>query len=307
MKAIRINGYREVPTVHEMSIPSIKSDQVLVRVQAAALNPFDVFIASGQGSEVFPVTFPHTLGVDLAGVVARVGESVTQWEVGDEIVACADLSLGGALAEFVVLPADACVALPPDFSPTEGAAIPTAGSTAWHALFSVAHLLEGETILIHGGAGGVGSFAIQFAHKAGARVITTATGDGLALAKQLGADQVIDYKVEDFTAVVSNVDVVLDLIGGETQARSYDVLRSGGRLVSAVMPPNEHLAAERGVTASMLFIVSYRNRLNEVVQAVADQAVKVVLDQVSPFMDFEKAWSRQSSGHARGKIVVTLV
>lgn len=305
MKAVRVHFHNETPVVEETPIPEIDDDEILVRVQAAALNPLDVLLVSGFAARFFTIKLPLTLSSDFAGTVERIGSAVSQWKPGDSVIAWAEAGTSGGLAEFAAVPASACVALPSSLTAAEGAAIPTAGSTAWHALFSVAKLRVGETVLIHGGAGGVGSFAVQFAHKAGARVIATASGDGLDLVRRLGADQVIDYKTQDFTTVVSDVDVVLDLIGDETQVRSYEVLRKGGRLVSTAMPPDEALAKADGVSASIFYAKSYSNRLGEVVAAVQEQGVEVVINCNVPLEAFDEAWARQTSGRARGKIVVT--
>lgn len=306
MKAIRIHHFNDTPAIEDAPVPNVGHDQVLVRVQAAALNPLDALVVSGVAQRFFDLALPITLGTDFAGTVERVGAAVTQWKAGDRVIGWADASTSGGLAEFAVVPASACVPLPSGLSAIEGAAIPTAGITAWHALFSVAGLRAGETVLIHGGAGGVGSFAVQFASKAGARVIATASGDGLGLVRSHGADVVVDYKAQDFAAAVSNVDVVLDLVGGDTQTRSYAVLRTGGRLVSTAMPPDQATAEALGVTASIIYAKPYANRLGELASAIFEQGTKVVIDRTLPIDDFHEGWARLTSGRARGKIVVSL-
>ncbi|HDR9872818.1 TPA: NADP-dependent oxidoreductase [Burkholderia cenocepacia] len=306
MKSIRIHGYNEMPTINDVPIPDVAPDGVLIKVLAAALNPLDQLLVSGGAADFFPVTFPYTVGMDLAGVIERVGESVTQWKVGDPVIAWTAPWSGGALAEFISVPEVSCAALPPGLSPVQGCAIPTAASTAWHALFSIARVQSGETVLVHAGAGGVGSFAVQFARKAGARVIATATGNGVELVRRLGADQVIDYKSQDLVESLDYVDVVLDLVGGETQMKSFDVLRAGGRLVSTVTLPDQALAAARHVTADLLFVVQHMSRLSEVVDAVAQDGVEVVVDVAVPLSTFDAAWAKKSAGGARGKVVVSL-
>lgn len=306
MKAVRIHNFGDAPRIEDSPMPDIGPDDVLVRVQAAALNPLDALVASGIARQFFDIKLPLTLATDFAGVVERVGAAVTEWKAGDRVIAWADASVSGGLAEFAAVPSKACASLPTALSPAEGAAIPTAGVTAWHALFSAAGLKAGETVLIHAGAGGVGGFAIQFAVIAGARVIATASGDGLALARRLGADQVVDYRTQDFATAVSGVDVVLDLVGGETQTRSYSVLRPGGRLVSATMPPDQALAQAHGVTASIFYAKPYADRLGELVAAIVDNKVEIVIDRQTSMSAFDEAWARQTSGRARGKIVVSL-
>jgi len=308
MKAVRIHTYNQVPAVEVAPIPTIADDEILVRVQAAALNPLDALVVSGIAARFFTVTLPLTLSTDFAGTVERVGSAVSRYKPGDAVIAWADAGTSGGLAEFAAVHASNCVALPSGMTAAEGAAIPTAGSTAWHALFSAAKLQPGETVLIHGGAGGVGSFAVQFAHKAGARVIATASGDGLELMRRLGVHEVIDYKSQDFAAIVTDIDVVLDLVGGDTQARSYSVLRKGGRLVStaATTPPDEAVAKMHGVSASMFYAKPYADRLGEVVACVHENGVEVIIDRNVPLEAFDDAWSRLSSGRGRGKIVVSL-
>lgn len=306
MKAVRIHNFGDAPRIEDAPMPDVAPDGVLVRVQAAALNPLDALVASGIARQFFDLEPPLTLATDFAGVVERVGAAVTEWKAGDRVIAWTDASLSGGLAEFAVAPARACVALPPALSAAEGAAIPTAGITAWHALFSAAGLKAGETVLIHAGAGGVGGFAVQFARMAGARVIATASGDGLGLARGLGADQVIDYRAQDFAAAVSGADVVLDLVGGETQTRSYSVLRPGGRLVSATMPPDQALAQAHGVTASMFYAKPYAAGLSDLVTTIVDNKVEIIIDRLTPTAAFGEAWARQTSGRARGKVVVSL-
>ena len=306
MKAIRIHDFNAAPAIEDVPVPDLAPGQVLVRVHAAALNPLDALVASGVARQFFDITLPITLATDFAGTIERVGSAVTEWNVGDRVIAWADAGTSGGLAQFAAIPAGACVALPTSLSFAQGAAIPTAGITAWHALFSVAGLKSGETVLIHAGAGGVGSFAVQFAKQAGARVIATASGDGLAQAGSLGADEVIDYATQDFTEHVSGADVVLDLVGGETQLRSFGVLRKEGRLVSTAMPPDPAAAHARGVSASMFYAKPYANRLGELVTAIATQGVQVVIDRDVSLDSFTEAWTRLTSRQARGKIVVHL-
>lgn len=304
MKAIRIHGFANSPLIEDIPTPDIGPEDVLVRVEAAALNPLDGLVASGVARQFFKIDLPITLGTDFAGTIECIGEAVTRWNVGDRVIACVDAGSGGGLADFAVAPASACVPLPDALSAAQGSAIPTAGITAWHALFSNAGLKAGETLLIHAAAGGVGSFAVQFACMAGAHVIATASGDGLAMAYALGAEKVIDYQNEDFTRLTSDVDVVLDLVGGETQSRSYRTLRTGGRLVSTVMPPDEAEAREHGVTASMFYAKPFIYRLGELVTMVTEQNLKVVIDRTVAFERFDEAWKHQLSGRARGKIIV---
>jgi NADPH:quinone reductase-like Zn-dependent oxidoreductase len=306
MKAIRIDNFNDAPAVRDVPVPEVADDQVLVRVEATALNPLDTLVVSGVAKHFFDIQLPITLATDFAGTIERVGSEVTHWKAGDRVIAWADAGASGGLAEFAAVPATACVALPPGLSAAEGAGIPTAATTAWHALFSAAGLKKGETVLIHAAAGGVGSFAVQFASRAGARVIATASGDGLALAQRLGANEVIHYRERDFASMVSGVDVVLDLVGGETQQRSLGVLRTGGRLVSTVTPPDEAAATARGVAAGIFYAKPFSDRLDELVKTIVAQSVQVTIDRAVPFDSFSEAWARLTSRQARGKVVVRL-
>jgi len=306
MKAARLHEYGAAPMMEEAPIPDVGPDEVLLRVKAASLNPLDNKLQSGAMHGFFPLAFPSIIGTDLAGTVERTGSGVTRWHAGDKVVARLDPTKGGALAEFAVLPASYLAAAPTEVSLEETAGIPTAAGTAWQALFEVAGLKSGQTILIHAGAGGVGSFAIQLAHAAGARVIATASGPGLQIARRLGADQVIDYKAEDFGDKVSGVDVVLDTIGGETQLKSFGVLKAGGALVTTVSPPDEALAKSHSVTATFVFHQSDASRLEKIVDRLNAGKLEVLVDRTVPFAEFADAFAYQASGRARGKIILAL-
>lgn len=282
------------------------ADEVLVRVAAASLNPLDVLLHGGKRREVFPLTFPYTPGTDLAGTVERAGPLAARWRPGDRVVARLDPTRGGALADYAMVPATYLAAIPSHVSFDAAAAVPTAAGTAWQALFDVAHLTRGQTVLIHAGAGGVGSFAIQLARLAGARVVATASGDGIELARQLGADRVIDYRAENFADHLSDVDVVLDTLGGETQQRSFGVMRAGGILVALAAPPDEALAKAHQVNAVRIAHQSHGSRLGLIAGLLDAGLLKALIDRRVPFENLRDAFAHQASGRARGKIVVTL-
>lgn len=277
---------------------------MLVRVAAAALNPLDVQMQRGVMHDVFPVAFPYTLGTGLAGTIEQVGTDVAGWGIGDRVVARTDPPAGGAFARAAVVPATHLARLPAAVPVEQAAGLPTAAGTAQQALFEVAGLTSGQTVLIHAGAGGVGSFAIQLARGAGARVIATASGDGLAIARRLGADQVIDYQSQPFEDAVSDVDVVLDTVGGDTQQRSFGMLRRGGYLAATTAPPDAALARAHGVGASFVFHASDAARLAGLVERVAAGALTVLVDRTLPLDRFDEAFARQASARARGKIVL---
>ncbi len=306
MRAVRIHEYGAPLLLEEVQVPDIGPDEVLVRVKAASLNPLDVQLHSGKMHGFFPLAFPGTMGTDLAGTVERAGSLATRWQQGDKVVARLDPTKGGALAEFAVVPASYLAAAPAKVSLEETAGIPTAAGTVWQALFEVANLKHGQTVLVHAGAGGVGSFAIQLARAAGARVIATASGSGVELARQLGADQVIDYRSERFEDMLSDIDVVLDTVRDDTQQRSFGVLRSGGTLVSTTSPPDEALAKAHNVTATFVFHQSDGSRLAKIVERLDAGTLKVLVDRTVPLRDFDGAFEHQASGRARGKIIVAV-
>jgi NADPH:quinone reductase-like Zn-dependent oxidoreductase len=306
MKAVRIHGYNEQPTVEEVDTPAVGDTDVLVRVAAAALNPLDTQMQTGKMHGFFPVEFPYTIGTDLAGTIEQVGVGVTGWSVGDRVVVRTDPPRGGAMAEFAVVPASYLVKMSGSASFEQAAAVPTAAGTAYQALHEVAGLKAGQTLLVHAGAGGVGSSAIQIARQAGARVVATASGDGLEIARRLGANQVIDYQSERFEDKVADVDVVLDTIGGDTQQRSFDVLRAGGYLAATTAPPDEALAKAHGVNASFVFHGSDAARLGKVIDLLGAGALTMLVDRTAPLAAFDAAFQHQASGRARGKIIVTM-
>lgn len=306
MKAARIHGYNTQPVIEDAATPVIGATDVLVRVTASALNPLDTKMQQGLMHGFFPLDFPYTIGTDLAGSVEQVGSDATDWRTGDLVVARTDPPRGGALAELAVVPATYLAKAPASVSAREAVGVPTGAGTAWQALFEVAGLKSGQTILVHAGAGGVGSFAIQLARHAGARVIATASGDGLDIARRLGADQVIDYRSERFEDRLSDLDVVLDTIGGDTQQRSFGVLRAGGTLAATASPPDEALAKAHGVTASFVFHQSAATRLIKILGMIDAGTLKVLVDRVVSLNEFASAFGYQASGCARGKIIVTL-
>lgn len=305
MKSIILAAYEQTPSLAEIAIPEPNENQVRIRVKAAALNPLDVKLQLGVLHGYFPLTFPSQLGTDLAGIIEKTGSLTSRWRAGDRVIARLDPTQGGAFSDYAVVSEDQLALIPEDMQFNAAAGIPTAAATAWQALAETAKLTTGQTVLVHAGAGGVGSFAIQLARALGARVVATASGDGIEIARGLGADQVIDYRTDDFATAVSDVDVVFDTVGGETQLRSFEILRSGGKLVSVVSPPEEALAAAHRVDGSFVFHASNGQRLAEVVKQIKGADSTVLIDSVSGLEDFANAFARQASGRARGKIIVT--
>src|SRR5437588_6240672 len=247
MKAIRIHEYGDADTLKLEEIPrlSIADDQILVRVHDAGVNPIDWKIRQGYLKQVMPAQFPLTIGQDFAGEVAERGKGVDGFKVGDRVFGFAQ----GTYAEYVVAPKSTVAAIPNLIEFATAAALPTAGSTALQIVRQVVDARPGMSILIHGAAGGVGSFASQIAKSFGAHVIGTATGTDIEYLKSLGLDEVIDYKHERFEDKAGQPDAVVDLVGGETLARSYGVVKPGGLLATTVQPIDESLATQRGIRA----------------------------------------------------------
>ncbi len=296
MKAVRIGGYGATPAIAEVALPTLGPGDVLVRIAGASLNPLDVKLQGGMMQAVFPLTFPYVAGTDLSGTVERVGTEVTQWREGDRVIARLDPTQGGAFAEYAAVPAALLAPAPATIALADAAGIPTAAGTAWQALFETARLQPGHDLLVHAGAGGVGSFAIQLGAKAGARVVATASGEGTAIARRLGADQVIDYRVEDFSRL-DGIDVVLDTIGGPTLDASFGVLRPGGTLITIPQPVDDP-------RATFVHHQSDGGRLRWIAGRIDECGLAVLVDRRAGFEDIADAFARQASGRARGKIIL---
>ncbi|WP_225625884.1 NADP-dependent oxidoreductase [Streptomyces werraensis] len=303
MKALQFTAYGDRPVVTEIPDPVPGPGEVLVRVAGAALNPLDIKIGAGHVQEFFPVTFPLTVGTDLAGTVERLGSGVTGWSVGDTVLTRTDPTAGGAVADYAVVPATSLVPAPTTVSLAKAAGLATAAATAWQAVHEIAKLKAGQKVLVHAGAGGVGSFVIQLARRVGAHVVTTASEAAAELVRKLGADETIDYTSVDFRTAVCDVDVVVDSVGGETEARSLDVLKPGGLLVSLPVPPDFDRAAARGLRAEFLFHASDTERLTKVV-ALASEDLDIVVDRVVPLSNAVEAFDHLADGHAKGKVIV---
>ncbi len=305
MKAVQIAQYGDTPALVEVPQPSPGPNEVLVRVAGAATNPLDIKIAAGYMHDFFPVHFPYTLGTDVSGTVVKVGGDVTGWSDGDQVVARLDPSQGGAFAEFVAVPADQLVTAPASIPLFLASGAATAAATAWQALTEVANVQAGQRVLIHAGAGGVGSFAVQLAGRMNAHVVTTASKTGIKIAKDLGAAEVLDYTAKPFQTQVSDIDVVIDTVGGETEELSLDVLRPGGLLVAVPIPPDSERAVARGMRAEFVFHASDAARLNTVVRLI-DDGLRVLLDRTVDLADAPQALTYLADGHAKGKVIIAM-
>ncbi|WP_432026294.1 NADP-dependent oxidoreductase [Streptomyces sp. 1222.5] len=309
MKAVVIHRYGQVGDVVDVTdipTPSPGPDEVLVKVRAAGVNPIDHLIVKGfMGAGEPP--WPVVIGSEAAGVVVATGTAVTRFAVGDEVFARLDPRKGGAFAEFVGVH-DSLVATKPASLSFEGAAsLPLVGLTAWQALTEQATVGEGSRVLIHGGAGGVGSVAVQIAKSLGAEVIATASTDSVELVRGLGADRVIDYRTEQFDELVSDVDVVLDTVGGQAQKRSFRVLKPGGTLVSIVpIAEADARKAEWKVEARSFFMHPDGAQLTHLADLVRDGRLRPLLQNVFPLDAAADALTSVERGGARGKTVISV-
>ncbi|MFD5752022.1 NADP-dependent oxidoreductase [Streptomyces sp. NPDC127033] len=252
MRAFTIERYGDSDggRIAETPDPLVGAEDVLIRVSAASVNPLDLRIRGGDFKTILPYRLPLVLGNDLAGVVVRVGPSVTGFAVGDEVYARPDKDRIGAFAELIAVHQDDVAAKPATLTMEEAASLPLVALTAWQALVERARVHPGQKVLIHAGSGGVGTIAIQLAKHLGAHVVTTASTAKIDLVRKLGADIVVDYKKQDFETVLDDYDVVLDPLGGETLKKSLRVLKPGGKVISIVGPPDPAFARELGANAA---------------------------------------------------------
>jgi NADPH:quinone reductase-like Zn-dependent oxidoreductase len=308
MKAVRIHefGGADVLKLEDVAVPTPARDEVLVRVRAAAVNPIDWKVRSGATRAWLDVKLPMTLGCDIAGVVEETGADVGEFKKGDAVYGTLNLARGGGYAEFAIAKENE-IALKPTSVDFKAAASLCAGAlTAWQALFDTAKLDAGQIVLIHAAAGGVGSLAVQLAKWKGARVFATASARNAEFVKNLGADEFIDYTTTRFETVAKNVDVVLDTIGGETQARSLAVLKPRGWLVSIVNAPSAEEAAKHNVHATMISMANNAAQLVEIARLVDEGLLKPTVETVLPLAEARRAHELSESGRARGKIVLQI-
>ena len=308
MKAARIHAYGTIADIliEDMPDPAPGLDDVLIRVEAAALNPLENKLIAGYLKGFFPLAFPYTLGTDLAGTVVATGRLVATVKPGDRVIARTDPTVGGAFAELAAVPARLVVPVPRNIPLASLAGLLTAAASAWQALFEAAAIQPGQSVLVHAGAGGVGSFAVQLARLAGADVTATASAANLDLVRSLGAEEVIDYRSQDFATVVKAVDLVIDTIGGETLERSLGIIRPGGKLVGLSAPFDTEAAKARGIDAQFLFHQSDAGRLAAVAALVAEGRLQSIIGKEFALSDTALALRLLSKGSARGKTLLRL-
>ena len=304
MKAIVFDQYGGPEVLHYVDVPDpvARAGEVLVDVYAASVNGADYKVRRGSGP--YKVHFPHILGRDFSGVISAAGPGVQDLTVGDPVFGVLDRGKEGAYAEKLVIEA-AIIARKPDWlAHVDAAALGLAGITALWAIEDTARLRSGETILIHGGAGGVANLAIQLAHHLGAKVITTASAANHEYVKSLGADQVIDYNAQDFTLATEPCDVVFDTVGGDTHVRSYKVLKQGGRLVWIAPPPEGFVPTRRDVVSERPAVLRDRPHLQRILQRVEAGSLKVPPMQRFPLDQAAQAHRISEGRHLRGKLVL---
>jgi NADPH:quinone reductase-like Zn-dependent oxidoreductase len=304
---IREFGGPDVLQVAEVPRPSPGPGEILVRVHAAAINPVDTQARAHGDRSVAHVRLPYVPGFDLSGVVAEVGEGVTRFAPGDAVYAMLHLRRGGAYAEYAIVLDTEAAPKPARASHAEAASLPLVALTAWQALFDTADLQPGETVLIHAGAGGVGSVAVQLAKWRGARVIATASQRNHEFLRSLGADVVIDYTTQRFEDVARDVDVVLDPIGGETQVRSLDTLRDGGRLVGLLGLTRAAQNPDRGIQATAILVDPHSAQLSHIATLVDDGNVRPIVSHLFTLDQAPEAHRQSETRRTRGKIVLEVV
>jgi NADPH:quinone reductase-like Zn-dependent oxidoreductase len=308
MMAWRVHefGPPNVMTFERVLRPDPGTGEVLVKVEAAGVGPWDGWIRAGKSA--LPQPLPLTLGSDLSGEIVAVGPGVSGLRVGDPVYGVTNPQFVGAYAEYAVASAAMVYRKPSSLTYIEAASVPVIAVTAWQALFDQAQLQAGETVVIHGAAGNVGAYAVQLARRAGLRTIGTAATDDIATVRNLGANTVIDFRIQRFEEQVRDADAVIDLVGGATQTRSFQILRRGGKLISAVSRPDQHLAQSRGVEAAFFLVNVTSQHLAEIASLIDGGSLRTRVGAVLPLADAREAHFILEGvrPHPKGKIVLTV-
>lgn len=307
MKALTLNGYDGLASLRfaEVATPEPGPNDVLVKMKAASVNPVDTKIARGYGGPS-QRPLPHVLGRDGAGTVVKVGSAVTGFKPGDEVYGVADAGRWGTFAEYAVMPAATLAQRPAGLSESDAGSIPIAGLSAWAGIVSTGKLAKGQRVLIHAGAGGVGSFAVQLAKHLGATVAATAGSKNVEFVRSLGADQVIDYTKTDFSTQIKDVDLVFDLIGGEVRFKSFPVLKAGGVISHISVPPMTQAPPRSDVEVKPAPVKYDTALLDQIAALVKSKAVQPTVTEVFPFSDALKSFEHVMTGHARGKVMLDM-
>ena len=306
MKAIVVHEYGgpEVLKYEDVPRPVPKENEILVKVIAAGVNPVDSAARSQKFAQSLNIKLPAIPGYDIAGVVEKTGATVTKLKAGDPVYAYIALDKGGGYAEYALATEKETSPKPKSLSCAAAAAVPLVSLTAWQALIDTAKLSAGQTVLIHGGSGGVGSFAIQIAKARGAKVFATASTPNQDLLKQLGADVAIDYTKQKFEDVAKDVDVVLDSVGKDTLARSYGIVKKGGIIVSLVAQPDQAELDKHWIRGAPLGVEPNSDELAEITKLIDERKIKVIVSQTLPLAEAAKAQAQADTHHTRGKIVL---
>ena len=305
MKAIQIKNYGDSSTLQivETAKPTIEKNQVLIKIKASSINPVDIKIRMGYLAAMLPKTFPMVLGWEASGIIEAVGDQVQDLKIGDEVYTMPNFMQGGTYAEYVAVNGNEVALKPTTISFEKASTVPMVAGAAYTSLVKVAQVSSGQKILIHGAAGAVGTYAVQMAKEKGLYVIGTASGAGLELLKNLGADEVIDYTTTDFSTAVNDLDVVLDLVGGETLEKSYNIIKKGGILVSTVMPPSADKATELGISVAMTNTMPDVAMLNEIATLIDAGKLQVQEPILSTLDNAQADHLTIENRTAKGKIV----
>jgi NADPH:quinone reductase-like Zn-dependent oxidoreductase len=304
MKAIVAHQYGDSNVLRYENCPRPEPNwnEALVRVIASGVNPADPLVVSGKYAKAFGTHLPLIPGYDIAGIVEKVGGGITKFKVGDAVYAYA--LFGGGWAEYALTNEDEAAPKPKSLTFVEAAAVPLAALTAWQALVDTAKISAGQTVLIHGGSGGVGSFAIQIAKARGAKVIATASTPNQDLLKGLGADVAIDYTKTKFEEVAKDVDVVLDPVGKDTLERSYGVVKKGGIILSLVSDVDRAELDKHGIRGTPISVKPNATELAEITEMIEQKKVRPIVSQLFPLSEGAKADAKAETHHTRGKMVI---
>ena len=288
MKAVRLLEYGGQLVFSDVPTPTIASDEVLVKIKSTAVNHIDLVKASGTARQILPINLPWIPGHEFSGVVEQIGADVAAYAPGDAVFGVSGM---GAYAEYLAVKPAVIARKPSNLSFEEAASVPVASQTAWQGIFTQGHLEKGQTILIHGGAGAVGAYAVQLASHAGATVIATASGDDEAYLNSIGASQVIDYRKAQFEKVLrEKVDVIFDLAGGDTLQRSFLVLKEGGHLVAATQPVSQEEAARHHVSGAMMRLEPSGDVLGKIARLLEEGTIQPDVATVYALQDAAQAW-----------------
>ena len=309
MKAIRVHqfGGPEVLKYEDAPRPVPAADEVLIKVYASGMNPVDWKMRAGLAESLFPIQLPFIPGWDVSGEIEEVGSDILIFKKGDEVYGRPDVTRDGTYAEYVAVKANQINFKPKSINHDKASAVPLAGLTAWQGLFDYGHLEEGQKVLIHAAAGGVGSFAVQLAKWKGAYVIGTSSEENIGFLFDLGADEALDYKTVKFEDRLKDVDLVFDLIGGDTQQRSLKIIKKGGRLITTVQPKYQEEAKANDIHMEVFMTQSLPEELEQLGNLIDSGKIKPVVTRTFPLKDAAEAQKEIEKGHTRGKMVLTVV